>query len=452
MFSPHHMLIPTRAVTWPERLGRLFPLIVLASCLATVSCSKGTTAEAGGAAGGRGGGRGAAVPVLTAKSVVKSMPVIIPAVGIAEPVSTVQVRAQVTGQLSQIHFAEGQEVKKGELLFTLDSRPFEAALRQAEAVLARDTAQAKNAQSQQTRYKELFDRGLIPRDQYEAQNATASALDATLAADRSQIENARLNLQYTRIVAPLSGRTGALNVHQGDLVRANDTAPLVVINQVAPIYVSFSVPGRFLPDIRRNQAKSPLHLDVHSKPGDVPGAPQEAPPSVLNNAPPRELPGADGRTSLEEGGKVTFIDNAVDPTTGTIKLKGTFDNQDHALWPGLFVQVDLVLSVDSSAVVVPSVAVQASQAGTYVYVVKPDRTVELRPVTVERQQGEEMVIAKGLTGGEEVVTDGHLRLTDGAHIVTGTRGETPGRSGAAPPNEGSGKGAGRRGNREGSQS
>jgi multidrug efflux system membrane fusion protein len=392
------------------------------------------------------------VPVVTAKSVVKAVPIIIPAVGVAEPVATVQVRAQVTGQLSQIHFKEGQEVRKGELLFTLDSRPFEAALRQAEAVLARDTAQAKNAQSQQSRYKELFDRGLIPRDQYEAQNATASALEATLAADRSQIENARLNLQYTRIMAPISGRTGALNVHQGDLVRANDTAPLVVINQLAPIYVSFSVPGRFLPEIRRNQAKSPLHIEAHSKPGDAPGAPQQAPPSVLNNAPPAETGGGGNSTSLEEGGTVSFIDNAVDPTTGTIKLKGTFDNEDHALWPGLFVQVDLILSIDPNAVVVPAVAVQASQAGTYVYVVKADRTVELRPVTVERQQGEEMVIAKGLTGGEEVVTDGHLRLTDGAHVVTGTRGETPGRAGGAASSGDSGNGTGRRGNREGNQS
>jgi multidrug efflux system membrane fusion protein len=380
------------------------------------------------------------------------MPIVIPAVGVAEPVATVQVRAQVTGQLSQIHFAEGQEVRKGELLFTLDSRPFDAALKQAEAVLARDTAQAKNAQSQQSRYKELFDRGLIPRDQYEAQTATSSALEATLAADRSQIENARLNLQYTRITAPISGRTGALNVHQGDLVRANDTAPLVVINQLAPIYVSFSVPGRFLPEIRRNQAKSPLHIEAHSKPGDAPGAPQEAPPSVLNNAPPQETAGGGNPTSLEEGGKVSFIDNAVDPTTGTIKLKGTFDNEDHALWPGLFVQVDLILSVDSNAVVVPAVAVQASQSGTYVYVVKADRTVELRPVNVERQQGEEIVIAKGLTGGEEVVTDGHLRLTDGSRVVTGTRGETPGRAGGATPNGGGGNGAGRRGSREGNQS
>ena len=175
------------------------------------------------------------------------MPVTLPAVGTAEPVSTVQVRAQVTGQLSQVHFAEGQDVKKGAAaVHARQPRPFEAALQQAEAVLARDTAQSKNAQPQQARYEDLFKRGLIPRDQYETQIANASALEATLAADQSQVENARLNLQYTHIVAPISGRTGALAVHQGDLIRANDTTPLVVINQVAPIYVTFSVPGRYL--------------------------------------------------------------------------------------------------------------------------------------------------------------------------------------------------------------
>jgi multidrug efflux system membrane fusion protein len=427
------------------------------------ACSKtpsneaaGADAGAGGnARGGRGGGRGGAgggpVPVVTGRSVTKPMPVTIPAVGNAEPLVTVQVRAQVTGQLSNVHFREGQDVRKGDTLFSLDSRPFEAALRQAEAVLARDTAQSKNAQAQQTRYKELFDRGLIPRDQYETQAATASALEATLAADLSQVENARLSLQYATIKAPISGRTGALAVHEGDLIRANDTAPLVIINQVAPIYVSFSVPGRYLPQIRQNQARQPLKIEALSKPGET-----GAPPGVLGSPAPAPVQ-AEGRdpstpSSLHEGGVVSFIDNMVDPTTGTIKLKGTFANSDHALWPGLFVQVTLVLTTDPKAIVVPAAAVQASQAGQYVFVVKPDRTVELRNVTVERQQGEEMVIAQGLAAGEEVVTDGHLRLTPGARVQTGTRGQ-----GGAPEGggrEGSGErgsGGGRRG-REGNQS
>jgi multidrug efflux system membrane fusion protein len=384
--------------------------------------------------------------------------VTIPAVGTAEPLATVEIRAQVTGQLSEVHFREGQDVQKGAPLFTLDARPFQAALQQAQAVLARDSAQAKNAQSQRARYEDLFNRGLIPRDQYETQMANATALEATLAGDQAQIENARLNLQYTRIVAPISGRTGALNVHAGDLVRANDTAPLVVINQVAPIYVSFSVPGRYLPDIRRFQAQQPLRLEARIQPGGTPGAPQTAPPA------PGALPaaGTDGaslplldpsaRDSIASG-TVSFIDNSVDPTTGTIRMKGTFANANHALWPGLFVQVTLVLRNDPAAIVVPAAAVQVSQAGEYVFVVKPDRTVEVRNVTVERQQGEEMVIAKGIAPGEEVVTDGQLRLTTGATVSTGTRGDgagTRGEGGGARTG-GGGEGGGRRGANRGTQ-
>jgi membrane fusion protein, multidrug efflux system len=460
------MLITARSATSPAILGRfLIATFVLSSVMAT-SCSREAANQqapgadsAGGAnaRGGRGGGRGAGgapVPVVTGHSVSKPMPVTIPAVGTAEPLVTVQVRAQVTGQLSRVHFREGQDVSKGDTLISLDSRPFEAALRQAEAVLARDTAQSKNAQAQQTRYKELFDRGLIPRDQYETQSATASALEATLAADLSQVENARLSLQYATIKAPISGRTGALAVHEGDLIRANDTAPLVVINQVAPIYVSFSVPGRYLPQIRQNQARQPLRIEAANKSGEAPGAP----PGVLGAPAPApvQAPGRDPVSgSLREGGVVTFIDNTVDPTTGTIKLKGTFANADHALWPGLFVQVTLVLSTDPKAIVVPAAAVQASQAGQYVFVVKPDRTVELRNVTIERQQGEEMVIAQGLAAGEEIVTDGHLRLTPGARVVTGTRGQgsgEPGRGGREGNGErGDGNGRGRRG-REGNES
>ncbi len=413
----------------------------------------------GGGGGGRAGGRGGAggpVPVVTTHVASKPMPVTIPAVGTAEPIATVQIRAQVTGQLSAIHFTEGQEVKKGAPLFTLDARPFEAALQQAEAVLARDTAQAKNAQSQRVRYEDLFKRGLIPRDQYETQMATATALESTLAADQAQIENAKLNLQYTKIVAPISGRSGSLNVHQGDLIRANDTTPLVVINQVAPIYVTFSVPGRFLPDIRRYNAQHPLRIETRIQPGGTPGAPQIAPPNP--GAAPADA--TDGASKVDppsnpaplaiESGNVSFIDNTVDPTTGTIRLKGTFGNEDHALWPGLFVQVTLVLRTDPTAIVVPSIAVQASQAGQFVFVVKPDKTAEVRNVVVERQQGEESVISQGLKPGEEVVTDGQLRLTAGARVMTGTRGENAGDGGGARGNENGGRrGGGRRGgNRE----
>ena len=448
-----------------------FPLICLiCTSLAVSACSKGGATdqqqpasgsgrEGGGRAGGRGGRGtgGGPVPVVTAHVVTRAVPVTIPAVGTAEPRATVQIRTQVPGQLSAIHFKEGQDVRKGAPLFTLDARPFEAVLQQAQAVLARDTAQAKNAQSQRVRYDDLFKRGLIPRDQYETQIANASALDATLAADQAQIDNARLNLQYTHILAPISGRTGALGVHQGDLVRANDTNPLVVINQIAPIFVTFSVPGRYLPDIRRYQSQRPLKLEALIQAGGTPGAQQVAPvapgttPPSGTDGPSMSAPAAP-ITATTEGGVVSFIDNSVDASTGTIKMKGTFANQDQALWPGLFVQVTLVLRTDPTAIVVPAAAVQTSQSGQFVFVVKADRTVDVRSVTVERQQGDEAVVSHGLAAGEEVVTDGQLRLTAGARVTTGTRGEGAGESGGGRGDNGGRGNGGRRGGNRGNQS
>jgi multidrug efflux system membrane fusion protein len=355
------------------------------------------------------------VPVVTARAVTRAMPVTLKAVGSAEALSTVDVRSQVTGQLSAIHFREGQDVAKGAPLFTLDARPFQAALSQAEAVLARDTAQASNARTQLERAKNLFDRGLISRDQYDTQNASASALEAPLAADRAQVETARLNLQYTRITAPISGRTGALQVHVGDLIRANDTTPMVVINQVNPIYVTFSLPGRLLSDIRQQQAKGALKLEAMQS-----GAPQTSAADGTAPAAPATAPqpGAASDTPPVETGTLTFIDNSIDPTTGTIKLKGTFTNANHALWPGLFTQVTLLLRTEPNALVVPAAAVQESQQGQFVYVVTPDHTAEVRPVKVERQDGEVAVIAQGINPGDEVVTDGQLRLTPGARVST----------------------------------
>jgi len=369
------------------------------------------------------------------------------------------VRAQVTGQLSAVHFEEGQEVRKSEPLFTIDPRPFEATLAQAEAVLARDTATASNAAAQRSRYEDLYKRGLLPRDQYEAQIASSQSAEATLQADRAAVESARLNVQYTRIVAPITGRTGSLGVHRGDLVRANDATPMVVINQLAPIYVTFAVPGRYLTDIRRYQAHKPLALRAQGQAAVAPGA--QAPPPQMQSlqslpaagAPPA-VPGtpATGTNVASAGavetGTVTFIDNAVDATTSTIKLKGTFQNGDHALWPGLFVQITLDLTTEQNAIVVPAAAVQPSQNGQFVYVVRPDRTVEARNVTIRRQQGEEMVIAQGLAAGEEVVTEGQLRLTPGAKVTTAGRGGGEGQTGAAPTGGSAGEG-GRRGGRRG---
>jgi multidrug efflux system membrane fusion protein len=413
-------------------------------CLPLAACNGENTAagpaQSGGqqqsAQGAGGGGRrgGGPVPVVTARVQTKSVPVVIPAVGTAEAFTTVQIRAQVTGQLSQVHFREGQDVRKGQLLFTLDPRPFEAALQQAEAVLARDTATAKNAEQQHARYEDLYKRGLIPRDQYETQNASRESLQATLQADRAAVENAKLNLAYTRIVAPMSGRTGALGVHEGDLIRANDANPLVVINQVSPIYVSFSVPGRYLGQIRQFQSKRPLAVQARGQAPLAPGAQAPPPPQVQLPTATQVAPGQ-GATmpvapGLLEEGRVSFIDNTVDPTTGTIKLKATFDNRDQGLWPGLFVQVSLNLTEEAGSIVVPATAVQPSASGQYVFVVKADNTAEVRPVTVARQFGEEMIIAQGLRDGEQVVTDGQLRLTPGALVpVTGPRGGGPGEQG-----------------------
>jgi len=440
-------------------------VVFLAVCLSFVSCSRqkdgadsapaaGQTPGGGGNAGGRagGGGRrggGGPVPVVTARAQTKSVPVIIPAVGTAEPLTTVQVRAQVTGQLSEVHFAEGQEVRKGQLLFTIDPRPFQAALQQAEAVLARDTATAQNAEQQHARYEDLYKRGLIPRDQYETQNASAQSLQATLAADRAAVDNARLNLNYTRIMAPMSGRTGALGIHTGDLVRANDATPLVVINQVSPIYVTFSVPGRYLGQIRRFQSQKPLLVQARGQAPIAPGAQAPEPaaprPSLGQQVAPGEgatMPAAPG---LVENGRVTFIDNTVDPSTGTIKMKATFQNADQGLWPGLFVQITLALTDEAGVVVVPATAVQPSASGQFVYVVKQDRTAEVRQVTVARQFGEEMIIARGLASGEEVVTDGQLRLTPGAQVSIAQRGGGSGDSGSGSGGGGGSNGGGRGG-------
>lgn len=370
------------------------------------------------------------MPVLTAPVQQKTMPVMLPAVGTVEAVTSVQVRSQVTGQMVAIHFAEGQEVRKGQKLFSLDARPFQATLQQAEAVLARDSASLKNALAQQARAENLFKRGLIPREQYDTQQTTAAALTATVEADKASVENARLNLQYTEIKAPLTGRTGALGVHVGDLVRANDAAALVVINQLSPVYVTFSIPGRYLDEIRRHQRQKPLSVlatsaSGTSAPAGMPGA------GAPGTAVPAANAVADSSAPRAARGSVSFIDNTVDPTTGTIRLKGTFANANQDLWPGAFVQVTLELTQEADALVVPAPAVQASQEGQYVYVVKPDKTVEMRLVTIRRQQGNEMVIADGVKVGETVVTDGHLRLVPGARVTE--RGDAPeggrGRSG-----------------------
>jgi multidrug efflux system membrane fusion protein len=332
------------------------------------------------------------VPVTIARAERKPMTVDVSGIGTVEASSTVSVRSQMTGALMSVSLREGEDVKQGLVLFTLDSRPLDAALQQAQANLARDTAQAANAKVQAGRLQELANRGIVSKEQLQTSATTAAALDATVEADRAAVENARLQAQYATITAPISGRTGALLVHEGNLVRANDTNPLVVINQVSPVYVSFSVPEAQLPDFNRYLAQRALAI--------------EALPTGDSGAPSK--------------GRVSFVDNSVDPTTGTIRIKGTFTNADRRLWPGQFVNVVVTLATDPDAVVVPTVAVQNGQQGQFVFVVKDDKTVELKPVTVARTSGDESVVTRGLSGGETVVTDGQIRLVPGSRISVKT--------------------------------
>jgi multidrug efflux system membrane fusion protein len=362
-------------------------LAVLAS-----ACSGGEakqTAPGSIPIGGRGGGQGGAVPVTVATAVEKSMPIAIHGIGTVIAASTVSVRAQITGEMTSVNFKEGEDVEKGQVLVTLDKRPFEAVLQQAQATLEKDTAQAANARAQSARYQDLLERGIATREQVDTMRTQAAALEATVAADRANVENAKIQLTYATITAPMSGRTGLLQVHPGNLVRAQDAAPIVTINKVTPVYVSFSVPEAQLPALKRYMSEQ----------GTLPGSAM--------------APTENGKPSL---GRVNFIDNAVDPTTGTIKVKGTFPNEDRRLWPGQFVNVTVTLTSDPHAVVVPSNAVQTGQQGTYVFAVKPDQTVELRPVSVARVVGDETVIQKGVAVADIVVTDGHLRLVQGARI------------------------------------
>ena len=328
-----------------------------------------------------------AVPVTTATVVRKPMPIEIRVIGSAEPYSTVAIRSQTTGQLIAVNFREGDEVQRGQVLFELDRRPLEAALQQAQANLDRDLAQAANAAVQSKRLQELVDRGIAPREQADTSRTAVAALNATVDADRAAVENARVQLQYATITAPIAGRTGTLMVHEGNLVRANDATPLVTINQVSPVSVAFAIPESRLPELNRYMAHGSLRVTATPPSDDVPSV-----------------------------GRITFVDNAVDQNTGTIKIKGTFPNTDRRLWPGQFVNVVVTLTTDPQAVVVPSVAVQDGQQGPFVFTVKDDQTVEMRPVTVARARGAETVIATGLQPGETVVTDGHLRLVPGSRI------------------------------------
>ena len=345
------------------------------------------SASQGRAGGGRSGG-GQAVPVVAATAVQKAIPIQIHAVGNVEAYTTVSVKSQVTGVLTQAHFKEGQDVKKGQLLFTIDPRPFEAALKQAEANLARDTAQVRNLREQVRRYAELVEKQYVSREQYDQIKTNADAAEAVVDADKAAVENARVQLSYCYIYSPVNGRVGSLLVNEGNLVRVNDGAPLVVINQLTPINVTFAIPEQHLAEIKRRMASGRLIVAA-------------------------KFPSDEGRP---EEGFLAFVDNAVDRTTGTIKLKAEFQNRDRRLWPGQFINVALTLTTQGEAVVVPSEAIQVGPEGQYVFVIKQDRRVEMRPITIGQTQEGEAVIAKGLTAGEQVVREGQFLLGPGSRV------------------------------------
>ena len=328
-----------------------------------------------------------AVPVMVGKVSQKTIPVELRVIGSGEAYSTVQVKSQVDGQVERVYFQEGQDVKKGDLLFTIDRRPFEATLQQTQANVAKDAAQEKNAEAQAERNEQLFKEGIISKDQYDQFRTNADALKAAVRADQAAVENAKIQLGYCSVFSPIDGRTGTLMIHPGNVVKANDTA-LVVINQISPLYVDFSVPEQYLAEIKRFMAAGRLKVQA----------------SVSNDP------------LHPEGGYVSFVNNTVDTTTGTILLKGTFANPEKRLWPGQFVNVVLTLTSMPNAVVAPSQAVQTGQQGQYAFVVKDDHTVDLRPVVSSLTVGGETVIEKGLQPGDTVVTDGQLMLYPGARV------------------------------------
>lgn len=347
--------------------------------------------------------RAAIAPVTVAFIATKNMPVELRVFGRIEANATVALKSQITGVLTNVPISEGQAVKQGNLLLMIDARPAEATIRQIEANLLRARAQRDNAEKEMRRQEELRKKGVASEDDYDQAQTAFRTLAAAVQAEEAALENARLQADYCAIRAPFDGRVGELLVHQGNLVKANDMA-LLTLNQIQPIKASFAAPQQALPEIRRQMAAGPLAVTACN-----PGTPANV-----------------------ETGRLVFIDNEVDTRTGTIQLKGLFENTAERLWPGQFINVVLTLSTQSNAIVAPSTAILTGQGGTYAFVLKPDGTVENRTVTVDRAIGEESVIANGLQTGERVVTDGHLRLIPGA-LVTITATNYPVMVGAPHP-------------------
>lgn len=372
--------------------GRMALLLILLTAILLPACSEDKP---------KGPPPRPAVPVKVGQATTRTIPLQVKAVGNVEARATVEIRARVGGQLTQVHFREGQDVRKGAPLFTIDPAAYQITLRQAEARLTRDQALAVTAREKEHRYQALTGEGLTSRQDYDLIRAEAESLEATVAADRAAVEDARLQLNWSRIVSPLDGRTGSLMAHVGDLIAANGSQPLLIIHQMEPIDVSFTVPERELARVRGALSAGTLPV------GAV-------------------IPGDEGSPVT---GTLSFVDNAVDTRTGTIRLKASFANTDRRLWPGQFVTVLITLDNFENATVVPAAAVQTGQKGTFVFVARTDGTTEMRPVVPGITFEEVTVIKEGIKPGETVVTDGHLRLYPDARLDIKN---SEGKSAAAP--------------------
>src|SRR6185436_13788821 len=357
-------------------LGTILVAVLAAAGLGTYFVSDGRARE------GKGGKGPPPVPVTVAAAQQQTVPIRLTAIGNVEASATVSIKARVDGQIMEVKFREGDPVTRGEVLFRIDPRPYQAAVRQAQANALRDSAARDQARSQATRYQELLDKNFISKEAYAQIRTNAETAEATASASRAALENARLNLDYCTITSPLDGYVGKVLLQAGNLVKANDVSPLVIINQVRPIYVNFAVPEQSLPEVRKYMALGPLAVEV------IPADAQQKHPV----------------------GQLIFVDNTVDATTGTIRMRAQFDNAEAALWPGSFVNVSMQLYEQADAVVVPAQAVQTGPDGQYVYVINDEMLAEMRRVKVQRADSDYAIIATGLRKGERVVTRGQLRL------------------------------------------
>lgn len=389
--------------------------ITLCACLALVAgCSSSQNPQAAapskkGQKGGKGSGPGAmTVSVAVAPATTMDLPVYLSGLGSVEAFNTVVVRTRIDGQLVEINFKEGQMVQKGELLAVIDPRPYQVALAQAEATLYKDQSALKDAKLNMDRFAGLVKDGVIPQQQYDTQVSLVGQLEGAVRADQANVDNQKLNIVYTQITAPVAGRIGLRQVDIGNIVHAADANGLVIITQLQPIAVIFTLPEDNLQTVAQHMRKTQLEVDAYSR---------------------------DDQTKLAAG-KLLTIDNQIDPTTGTGKLKAIFDNKDNSLWPNQFVNARLLLEVRKNSTVIPAAAVQRGPTGTFVFTVKPDKTAEMRPVTVSFSQGNYAAISQGIASGESVVTDGQDKLQQGTPVEIRGGGGGPGQKTASSADSG----------------